>query len=137
MRPIALLALLLATLALAVAGCGGDDESGADDPDVTVTEPTETDDGDGEETESDGEETEGDAANGEQIFASAGCGGCHTLSAAGTNGSVGPNLDDASPSYDLVVERVTNGAGAMPSFEGDLSTEEIQDVAAYVSSSVS
>ena len=135
MRLIPVLALLLAALALAVAGCGGDDESGADVTDVTFTEPTETDDGD--ETETDGEETEGDAANGEQIFASAGCGGCHTLSAAGTNGSVGPDLDDASPSYDLVVERVTNGAGAMPSFEGDLSAEEIQDVAAYVSSSVS
>ena len=127
MRLIGILALLLAALVLAVAGCGGDDEAGSDEPDVTVTEPTETDGG---------EET-GDAANGEQIFASAGCGGCHTLAAAGTNGSVGPNLDDASPSYDLVVERVTNGAGAMPSFEGDLSAEEIQDVAAYVSSSVS
>ena len=135
MRLIGLLALLLAALVLAVAGCGGDDDSGGDDPDVTVTEPTETEDGD--ETETDGEETEGDAVNGEQIFASAGCGGCHTLSAAGTNGSVGPNLDDASPSYDKVVELVTNGAGAMPSFEGDLSAQEIQDVAAYVSSSVS
>ena len=127
MRSIGLLALLLAAVVLSVAGCGGDDESSADDPDVTVTEPTETEDGD---------ET-GDAANGEQVFASAGCGGCHTLSAAGTNGSVGPNLDDASPSYDKVVERVTNGAGAMPSFEGELSAPEIQDVAAYVSSSVS
>ena len=127
MRSIGLLALLLAAVVLSVAGCGGDDESSADDPDVTVTEPTETEDGD---------ET-GDAANGEQVFASAGCGGCHTLSAAGTNGSVGPNLDDASPSYDKVVERVTNGAGAMPSFEGELSSPEIQDVAAYVSSSVS
>ena len=135
MRLIGLLALFLAALVLAVAGCGGDDDSGADDPDVTVTEPTETEDGD--ETETGGEETEGDAVNGEQIFASAGCGGCHTLSAAGTNGSVGPNLDDASPSYDKVVERVTNGAGAMPSFESDLSAQEIQDVAAYVSSSVS
>ena len=38
---------------------------------------------------------EGDAAAGEQVFASAGCGGCHTLSAAGATGTVGPNLDDA------------------------------------------
>ena len=67
---------------------------------------------------------------------SAGCGGCHTLAAAGTNGSVGPNLDDASPSYDKVVERVTNGQGAMPSFKDDLSAQEINDVAAFVSSSV-
>ena len=66
----------------------------------------------------------------------AGCGGCHTLSAAGTNGSVGPNLDDASPSYDKVVERVTDGQGEMPSFKDDLSAQEINDVAAFVSSSV-
>lgn len=41
-----------------------------------------------------------------------------------------------SPSYDKVVERVTNGQGAMPSFADDLSAQEIQDVAAFVSSSV-
>jgi len=134
-RLIGTLALLLATLALAAAGCGGDEESGSDDADVTVTAPTETD---GEETDStDDDENEGDAANGELVFATAGCGGCHTLAAAGTNGSVGPNLDDASPSYDKIVDRVTNGQGAMPSYEGDLTAQEIQDVAAYVSSSVS
>ena len=32
---------------------------------------------------------------------------------AGSSGSVGPNLDESKPSYDLVVERVTNGQGAM------------------------
>jgi mono/diheme cytochrome c family protein len=32
----------------------------------------------------------------------------------------------------LAVERVTNGSGAMPAFKGQLSDEEIQNVAAYV-----
>jgi mono/diheme cytochrome c family protein len=32
------------------------------------------------------------------------------------------------------VERVTNGMGGMPSFADTLSEEQIQDVAAYVSS---
>ena len=77
-------------------------------------------------------EAEGDAAAGEQVFASAGCGGCHTLEAAGSSGNVGPNLDDAKPDHDLVVERVTNGMGAMPSFKGQLDEKQIQDVAAYV-----
>ena len=54
---------------------------------------------------------EGDAANGEKVFASAGCGGCHTLKAAGSSGNVGPNLDDAKPDVALVVDRVTNGSG--------------------------
>ena len=77
---------------------------------------------------------EGDAAAGKQVFASAGCGSCHTLADAGAGGSVGPNLDDAKPSSDLVVDRVTNGRGAMPSFKGQLDEQQIQDVAAYVSS---
>jgi mono/diheme cytochrome c family protein len=71
--------------------------------------------------------------DGEAIFAEAGCGGCHTLEAAGSSGKVGPNLDDAKPDAALVVERVTNGMGVMPSFKGDLSEKQIQDVAAYVS----
>jgi cytochrome c oxidase subunit I len=78
---------------------------------------------------------EGNATAGKAVFASAGCGGCHTLSAAGTSGNVGPNLDDAKPSADLVVARVTNGRGAMPSFKNSLSEQQIKDVAAYVASS--
>jgi mono/diheme cytochrome c family protein len=31
-----------------------------------------------------------------------------------------------------VVDRVTNGSGAMPAFEGQLSEQQINDVAAYV-----
>ena len=69
---------------------------------------------------------------GEAIYASAGCGGCHTLEAAGSSGTVGPNLDDSQPDFELAVDRVTNGSGAMPSFEGQLSEQEIADVAAYV-----
>ena len=77
-------------------------------------------------------EENGDAAAGEAVFASAGCGGCHTLEAAGSSGQVGPNLDDSKPDQALVVDRVTNGAGAMPAFEGQLDERQIQDVAAYV-----
>jgi cytochrome c6 len=75
---------------------------------------------------------EGDAEAGKAVFASAGCGGCHTLTDAGSSGAVGPNLDEATPDHELVVERVTNGKGAMPSFKDSLSEEQIQDVAAYV-----
>src|SRR5918995_1555545 len=35
-----------------------------------------------------------DLANGQQLFTQK-CGSCHTLTGAGTNGAVGPNLDDA------------------------------------------
>src|SRR5919198_1203002 len=74
------------------------------------------------------------AAAGKQVFLSAGCTSCHTLKDAGSTGTVGPNLDDAKPPYDLVIDRVTNGMGGMPSFKGQLSTKQIQDVAKYVSS---
>jgi sulfite dehydrogenase len=77
-------------------------------------------------------EPAGDAAAGEAVFASAGCVGCHTLKAAGSTGNVGPNLDEAKPDVALVVDRVTNGKGVMPSFKGQLSEKQIQDVAAYV-----
>ena len=118
--PIALLALVGAFVLL-VAGCGGDDNSGTAEPTPSTTATTA------------GEA--GDAANGKQVFASAGCGGCHTLAAAGSSGSVGPNLDDAAPSFDAVVTQVTNGGGAMPSFANDLTAQEIRDVAAFVSGS--
>jgi mono/diheme cytochrome c family protein len=76
----------------------------------------------------------GDAEAGRAVFTSAGCGSCHTLQAAGTSGTVGPNLDEAKPPEALVVDRVTNGKGVMPPFRGQLSEQQIQDVAAFVTS---
>lgn len=70
---------------------------------------------------------------GKSVFASAGCGSCHTLADAGSSGQVGPNLDDAPPGETLVVERVTNGQGAMPPFKDQLTAEQIDAVALYVS----
>lgn len=70
--------------------------------------------------------------DGKSIF-TANCGSCHTLADAGTAGAVGPNLDEARPPKDLVVDRVTNGKGAMPSFSDSLDEQQIQAVADYVS----
>jgi cytochrome c553 len=97
--------------------------------DTTETETTDTT----ETTETTG--AEGDPAAGKEVFTGpAGCTGCHTLADAGASGSIGPNLDQTTPSYELAVDRVTNGRGAMPSFADTLSEQQIQDVAAYVSS---
>jgi mono/diheme cytochrome c family protein len=73
----------------------------------------------------------GDLAAGEEIFV-ANCGSCHTLEAAGTSGNIGPNLNDSSFDQGAVEEQVAQGGGGMPAFEGQLSEEEIQNVAAYV-----
>jgi mono/diheme cytochrome c family protein len=74
----------------------------------------------------------GDPVAGKKIFLQAGCKGCHTLADAGATGTVGPNLDQAKPDYRLATARVTLGKGAMPSFKGTLTPQQIADVAAYV-----
>ena len=77
----------------------------------------------------------GSAEAGKVVFATAGCGSCHTLAAASATGTVGPDLDKTQPSSDLVVERVTNGSGVMPPFRDSLSDQQIEDVAAFVGES--
>jgi mono/diheme cytochrome c family protein len=85
-----------------------------------------------EEPETPAFKLKGDPKAGKPIFTSAGCVSCHTLADAGATGTVGPNLDTAKPDYRLATARVTNGKGAMPSFKGQLSDQEIANVAEYV-----
>ena len=63
------------------------------------------------------------------------CGMCHTLQAAGSEGQIGVNLDQLKPLMLQVVSAVTNGISVMPSFEGMLSSEEIEAVSYFVSTS--
>ena len=108
-----------------------EEEEEAHGAEATETNGTETGEEPPTTTEVAGAPT-GDPAAGEAVFASAGCGGCHTLEAAGATGTVGPNLDEAKPEQALVIDRVTHGKSVMPSFAGQLSEKQIQDVAAYV-----
>lgn len=72
-------------------------------------------------------------AKGRELFGTWSCNSCHALADAGANGHVGPELDgDASLTEALVVNRVTNGQGPMPSFGGQMSDEEIATLAYYV-----
>ena len=90
------------------------------------------------------------AKTGEQIFTAAGCAGCHTFAPAGSNGTIGPNLDDLAAAAgerepgksaeEYVRESLTNpeaflaeGFGnAMPSYEGRLTDEQIQALVDYL-----
>ena len=105
-------------LALGGVACGGDDNGGGT---ATTTEETTT----GETTD------ETTTAAGRDVFV-ANCGSCHTLSDAGTSGTIGPNLDQVGLSSAEVETQVRNGGGAMPAFEGDLSDDEIAQVSEYV-----
>ena len=119
------LTLLFAlVVALGAAGCGGGDDESATPETVEGTPPTETSGG--------AAGGEGDAAAGKEVFASAGCGGCHTFGPAGSTGTTGPNLDEASVEFDAAVEQIKSGGGGMPPFEGQLSDDEINNVAAFV-----
>ena len=112
-------ALILIACGLVLAGCSGG---------KTVSPKPQTVEGKVPTTP----EAKGDPAAGKQIFDTAGCKSCHTLKDAGATGKVGPNLDEAKPPLELVLDRVHNGKGVMPSFSGQLSEKQIADVSAYV-----
>jgi mono/diheme cytochrome c family protein len=84
---------------------------------------------------------------GEQVFASNACGGCHTLAAAKAAGTVGPNLDETLPGKseafirESIVEpdaQIAPGysAGMMPTtFGSSLSSSELASLVAFLSQS--
>ena len=73
---------------------------------------------------------------GKDIFLNkAACSTCHTLNDAGSNGQIGPNLNEIKPDKMRVMNAVTNGIGVMPAYEDQLTAEEIEAVSLYVSTS--
>ncbi len=96
-------------------------EASAAPPPTTTTTGTQT-----------GPTVQGDPVAGKHVFLTAGCTSCHTLKAAGSTGTVGPNLDQLKPAEAKVVHQVTVGGGVMPSFKSQLTPAQIQDVAAFV-----
>jgi mono/diheme cytochrome c family protein len=153
-----LVAILALVGALAIAGCGGSggttatEQGGAAEEEPNATKETEeapaeeepAEEEPAEEAEEEkpaeeeAEETGGAAASlsaeGKTVF-TANCGSCHTLQAAGTTGTVGPDLDELEPDLATVEHQVVNGGGPMPAFgkEGILNPKEVKAVATYVS----
>jgi mono/diheme cytochrome c family protein len=117
------LSAVLGILALLLVGCGGNGGDSATTTQQSSTQDSTATSGGGNAS----------AAEGKQLFTQ-NCGGCHTLADAGTNGQVGPNLDDLKPNEATVERQVTNGGGKMPAFKGRLSADQIKAVATYVSS---
>jgi cytochrome c oxidase subunit II len=99
----------------------------------------------------------GNAAAGKSVFASSGCGSCHTFQPAGASGTIGPNLDTA-PAADakadgnmdlaaFIKESIVNPdayiakgytKGIMPAtFGSSLSSSQLNDLVAFILSGTS
>jgi cytochrome c oxidase subunit 2 len=91
----------------------------------------------------------GDATAGKAVFASQGCGSCHTYAPAGSNGKVGPDLDhlaaDAQKANQGSVQKYTQTSitdpnayvvpgfpkGVMPTFSS-LTPKQLADLVAFL-----
>jgi len=122
-----LTALTCVAAVVVLAGCGSQGTVKAAPETVVGTLPKPT-----QEPATPAFKLKGEPTAGKDIFGKSGCGSCHTLADAGSTGTVGPNLDQAKPDYRLATARVTLGKSPMPSFKGQLTDQQIADVAAYV-----
>jgi cbb3-type cytochrome c oxidase subunit III len=60
------------------------------------------------------------------------CASCHTLQAAGSTGTIGPNLDRTTLALGAIERQIRRGGSGMPPFEGTLSDEQIKALAKFV-----
>ncbi len=127
MRRVVVISVLCLAGAVVLAGCGAEGVVKPVPKTVVGSLPTPT-----LEPATPAFKLKGDPVAGRKTFLSAGCVGCHTLADAHATGTVGPNLDQAKPDFRKATARVTLGKGAMPSFKGQLSDQQIANVASYV-----
>jgi cytochrome c len=126
-------ALLLTSVVLVLAGCGGGEE---------VRPLPETIEGAVTQ-----QQLEGDAERGKTIFADGGCGSCHTFAPAGSQGKIGPELNElkthadaaGQPLDQYVRSSIVNpnafvvdgyDEGVMPPFAGE--PQDVADLVAFL-----
>jgi mono/diheme cytochrome c family protein len=135
-------AMLFAVETFAKEEEGHEAEKGAvEQPGGGETTPTET------QTTPTTQAPRGDAAAGKTVFASQGCGGCHTFAPAGTNGTIGPNLGEVLKAKDSVFihESIVNPNAEIaqgfqpnimpPDYGQKLSDKQLNDLVAFLSKS--
>ncbi len=87
----------------------------------------------------------GNPAQGKSVFASSGCGGCHTFKAAGSAGKTGPDLDKSlqGKDEDYIRESIVDPnaeiapgfqEGIMPSYGEQLESQEVANLVAFLQS---
>ena len=138
MRSAPAIAILLAGLALLAAGCGSAEVVSPSAETVVGTVPQETTPTETVDT------SKGDPAAGKAVFASSGCGGCHTYGPAGSSATIGPDLDTAlqGKTPEFVLESIVDPnkevaqgfqANIMPSTFGEsLSDKQLADLVAFL-----
>jgi cytochrome c551/c552 len=130
--------VVLALSALLGAGCGGEGVVSPTAKEVAGTLPKQTT-----------TVAKGDAAAGKKLFASNGCGGCHTFKPAASNGKTGPDLDklaqyakqaNQGPLPQFVQDSIVNpGAYVQPGYQnvmptsyGNLPQKQLADLVAFL-----
>lgn len=120
--------VLIALAAALLAGCGGEETVSPTGP-VEGTLP---------------KQEAGNPAAGKAVFASNGCGGCHTFTPAGTKGTIGPDLDQVLKGKDAEFVRqsivdpnaeIAEGfqPNVMPQTYGQqLTSKQIADLVAFL-----
>ena len=77
--------------------------------------------------------TEAQMAESKALFSQFSCGACHALAEAGGTGHIGPEFDgNEGLDKGYIVNMVSNGQGAMPSFGGMIDEAQIDQLAAYI-----
>ena len=121
-------AVLIALAVLLVAGCGGEKTVEPTGP-VVGTLP---------------KAGKANPAAGKKVFADSGCGGCHTLQAAGATGQIGPDLDKVLTGKDaaFIKTSITDpnaqiASGYQPnimpaSYGSQLTSQQISDLVAFL-----
>lgn len=132
--------IVLAGVALLAASCGGSKSStsGGSSATTTTTASTTTT---AASTGTTGaatttttaklEKLVGNPIAGKKVWLASNCGGCHTLKAAGSTGTVGPDFDYLKPTQEDVAATVPGGSDVMPAFPS-LSKKQLDDLAAFV-----
>lgn len=78
----------------------------------------------------------GNATAGRSIFSENGCATCHGPTGHGGNGGPDLTMIPSAKSLHVVIGQVTNGGGGMPAFKGQLTEQQIRDVATYVTTQI-
>jgi mono/diheme cytochrome c family protein len=124
--------IVLASVALLAASCGGKKSAATTTVQTSLTATTSTTGAAATTTPTVKlEKLTGSPIAGKKVWIASKCGGCHTLKAAGSTGTIGMDFDYLKPTQVEVAGAVTAGGDIMPAYP-NLSVKQVNDLAAFV-----